>query len=82
MSLSASNSWMEKNDELIKEFVFSDFVQAIDFVNQVKDIAEEQAHHPRITINYNKVLIETCTHDAGNVVTDKDRRLAESLDSL
>ena len=82
MSQSVSSSWNEINNELVREFIFEDFVKAIEFVNRVKAVAEDQQHHPRITINYNKVLIETCTHDAGNIITDKDYRLAQSLDSL
>jgi len=39
-------------------------------------------HHPYITINYNKVHLRLQTHDAGNVITQKDLDLAEGIDRL
>lgn len=48
--------------KISKDFVFKNFVEAIDFVENVADIAEEEGHHPDIAIYYNKVNIELWTH--------------------
>ena len=74
--------WKEKNGYLEKEFVFDDFVEALAFVFKVGVLAEKLAHHPDITIVYNKVLIRTTTHDEGNKITEKDRKLAEMIDKV
>jgi 4a-hydroxytetrahydrobiopterin dehydratase len=50
-----------------REFKFKDFIGAINFVNNVADIAEGEGHHPDITINYNKVTLELSTHDIGGL---------------
>lgn len=75
-------SWTEKKDELIKEFVFDDFIQAWAFMSKVALVAEKMNHHPNWTNVYNKVTIRLSTHDAGNIVTDLDRELAKKIDQL
>lgn len=74
--------WKEENNCLKKTFTFKDFKQAFAFMTQVALIAEKQDHHPNWSNIYNTVSIELSTHDAGNVVTDKDRKLAKAIDTL
>jgi len=74
--------WELKNDQLIKSFVFKDFVQAWAFMSKVALLAERANHHPDWTNVYNKVEIKLCTHDAGNTVTEKDRKLAAEIDKV
>ncbi len=45
-------------------------------------LAEQQNHHPNWSNVYNTVTINLSTHDAGNVVTEKDRKLAEAISEL
>lgn len=66
-------------DRLKKEYVFADFIQAIEFVNQVADLAESEGHHPDISIHYNKVVIELWTHSAKGL-TENDFILASKID--
>ena len=47
---------------IFKEYKFKDFIGAINFVNKVSEIAEEEGHHPDIHIFYNKVVLELTTH--------------------
>lgn len=51
-------------------------------MTRVALVAEKMNHHPFWTNVYNTVTIELSTHDAGNVVTDKDRKLADAIDHL
>lgn len=74
--------WVEENNCLKKDFKFKDFTQAFGFMTKVALIAEKMDHHPIWTNVYNRVTIELSTHDAGNVVTEKDRKLAVAIDQL
>ena len=74
--------WEEKDNCLHQEFVFKDFSEAFSFMTQVALAAEKMNHHPRWTNEYNKVDIWLSTHDAGDVVTEKDHKLAGKIDKL
>jgi len=74
--------WTEQNNRLKKTFKFKDFSEAFAFMTQVALLAEKMDHHPYWTNVYNSVSIELSTHDAGDVVTEKDRKLAKAIDQL
>lgn len=75
-------NWITKDNKLEKEFTFKDFVEAFAFLTKVAIVAEKQNHHPEIYNVYNKVKISLQTHDAGNVVTEKDHKLAQTIDGF
>ena len=74
--------WEEKNNQLKRTFEFKTFVEAWGFMNQVALVAEKMDHHPNWSNVYNTVEIALCTHSAGDVVTDKDRLLAATIDDI
>ena len=74
--------WTEENNTLSREFNFKNFVEAWGFMSSVALLAEKQNHHPNWSNVYNRVKISLSTHDAGNVVTEKDHQLARSIDKL
>lgn len=74
--------WTEKNDQLVASFEFKDFVQAFAFMTEVAFQAEKLNHHPNWSNVWNRVEIHLSTHDAGNIVTEKDRALAAVIDSI
>ncbi len=74
--------WEEKDKQLCRDFEFSDFSEAFAFMTRVALEAEKMNHHPWWSNVYNKVEIKLSTHDAGSIVTDKDRRLAKKIDQL
>lgn len=74
--------WKEENDQLKRIFKFNNFVEAFGFMSKVALIAEKMDHHPNWSNVYNTVEIALCTHDAGNTVTEKDRKLAAAIDKL
>ncbi|HTH55977.1 MAG TPA: 4a-hydroxytetrahydrobiopterin dehydratase [Cyclobacteriaceae bacterium] len=74
--------WAEQNNRLKKDFKFKDFSEAFAFMTRVALLAEKMDHHPCWSNVYNTVSIELSTHDAGDVVTDKDRKLAKAIDKL
>ena len=71
--------WKEENNELVTQLKSEDFIEAFAFMTEVALIAEKMNHHPTWSNTYNKVEIRLSTHDAGNTVTEKDRKLAESI---
>jgi len=74
--------WIEQNNKLSANFQFRDFSEAFAFMTRVAMLAEKYDHHPYWTNVYNKVTIELSTHDAGNIVTEKDRQLALEIENL
>jgi 4a-hydroxytetrahydrobiopterin dehydratase len=74
--------WEEKDNKLYRRFEFKNFSEAFGFMTRVAIEAEKMNHHPLWTNVWNRVEIWLSTHDAGDVVTNKDRQLAESIDRL
>ena len=74
--------WKETNNKLKAEFEFENFMNAFAFMTKVAIIAEKMDHHPYWCNVYNKVTIELSTHDAGDIVTEKDKKLAREIDKL
>ncbi len=75
-------NWKEENNALCKTVAFKNFSEAFAFMTQVAMIAETQNHHPIWSNEWNKVHLKLTTHSEGNVVTEKDRKLAAAIDEL
>ena len=74
--------WSEKDNSLYRKFEFKNFSEAFGFMSRVALIAEKMDHHPKWTNVWNTVEIWLSTHSAGNIVTDKDKKLATAIDAL
>jgi len=74
--------WEEKNNTLFKKFKFQNFSEAFAFMTRVALEAEKMDHHPKWNNVYNEVEIWLNTHDAGDIVTEKDRKLAKKIDAI
>jgi len=89
MSPSETNQYLSKvlgwelieNIKIKKEFKFKDFKQSLDFVNKVGSLAEQEQHHPNITIIYNKVRIVLFTHAIGGL-SQNDFIMAAKIDQI
>ena len=75
-------NWTADKNKLTKTFTFKDFKEAFAFMVKVAIVAEKMNHHPTWTNTWNRVSFELSTHDAGDIVTEKDRILAEEIDRL
>jgi 4a-hydroxytetrahydrobiopterin dehydratase len=73
--------WTGSDRYIFREFEFKDFLTAMGFLNGVAEIANRMNHHPKMTIDFNRVLVGTSTHDAGRV-THKDLDLASAANML
>jgi len=82
------NTWIKKVPEweldgkrIVRSFDFDSFIDSVDFVNGVAEIAEDLGHHPDVDIRYGKVDLYITTHSAGGL-TEADFELASKIDTL
>jgi 4a-hydroxytetrahydrobiopterin dehydratase len=74
------NNWILKSESLYKCFVLYDFKMAINYINQIAQIAEDNNHHPKIVNSYSKVEIYWRTNDL-KAITAIDIKLAEMCET-
>ena len=81
--LSGTAGWSleEGGTRLKRLFEFEDFKKAMEFVNRVAEVAEEEGHHPDIAIHWNKVDLVLWTHKIGGL-HENDFILAAKVDRL
>jgi len=80
--LTELNEWsIENNHHLTNNFTFPDFVTALDFVNRIGSIAEDEGHHPDLYLSWGKVRVETWTHKIDGL-TESDFILAAKIDAI
>ncbi|HYA83294.1 MAG TPA: 4a-hydroxytetrahydrobiopterin dehydratase [Candidatus Bathyarchaeia archaeon] len=75
------SGWELKDDKIIKSFQFPSFMNAIEFVNDVANIAEKVNHHPIITINWRTVKFSLKSFDV-DAITERDIELAKQIEKL
>ena len=71
--------WKLQGGKLVREWIFKDFLEAMQFVNRVAGVAEAAGHHPDIDIRYNQVLLGLVSHDAGGI-TGRDAAMVNRID--
>ena len=74
--------WTEENNKLYRKFEFKNFSEAFAFMTRVALEAEKMEHHPLWKNSYNTVEIWLSTHDAGDIVTEKDKKLSAIIDAI
>ena len=76
------SEWRREGEEIVREWKFKDFSEAIAFVNRVAEAAEEANHHPDILLHgWNKVRLSMTNHSAGGL-TAPDFAMADKFDAL
>lgn len=78
----SKESYDNNKEHLFQSYKFKNFIEAWGFMSQVAILAEKHNHHPNWSNVYNQVTIRLNTHDAGDIITDKDYKLAEAIDQL
>jgi 4a-hydroxytetrahydrobiopterin dehydratase len=79
--LARETAWKLEGGKLVRDWSFKDFVEAMQFVNRIATLAEEQGHHPDIDIRYNKVRLGLVSHDAGGI-TERDAAMASRISQM
>ncbi len=78
----SGSEWRREGDEIVRDWKFKDFVEAMAFVNRVAEAAEEANHHPDILVHgWNNVGLTLTTHSAGGL-TENDHEMARRIDAL
>ena len=74
--------WTREGDEIVREWRFEDFPEAMAFVNRVAEAAERANHHPDILVHgWNKVRLSLTNHSAGRL-TEADFEMAGKINGL
>ena len=79
--LKRTPEWEIDGKKIVRTVEFDGFTEAVDFLNEVAEVAEDEGHHPDVDIRYGKVILMLTTHDAGGV-TEADVEVAKRLDNL
>jgi 4a-hydroxytetrahydrobiopterin dehydratase len=80
--LSVLTQWELRGGKSIRRRLrFKDFVEAMAFINEVAELAEEEGHHPDIFVSYNRVRIDLTTHAIGGL-SENDFILAAKIEGL
>ena len=74
--------WEQKENQLYRKFTFRKFSKAFAFMVRVALLAEKMDHHPNWSNVWNTVEITLSTHDAGDIITEKDKKLAAAIDEI
>ncbi len=80
-ALPTVKKWKKRGASITRIFEYTDFAEAMKFVNNVAKAAEKAKHHPDIDIRWNKVTLTLATHSEGGL-TKNDFDLAKKIDAL
>lgn len=72
--------WEQVGDEIVRVYEFDDYLDAASFLTDLAEVAEEEFHHPELTLRYDEVEVRFTTHEAGGI-TEKDIRMADLCES-
>lgn len=73
--------WGNSTEKLSKNYKFNSFEESMDFINKVAKIAEKQNHHPKITVDYDKVNLTITDHEKGKV-SEKCHKFVDAVDKI
>lgn len=79
--MASPEGWNEVGGALERGYRFKDFAEAIAFVNRLAAAAEQENHHPDLTISWNAVTVRWRTHSKG-AITERDAEMARLTDEL
>lgn len=73
--------WTLDNERISKLLTFKDFAEAVGFLDRITPVADEQNHHPDVSIHWNELTLTLWTHASGGL-TERDFRLASAIDDM
>lgn len=79
--LKGLKDWKLAGKAIERTFHFKSYMHAIEFINRVARVAEEEEHHPDIYNSWRTVRLSLTTHDEGGL-TEWDFDLAKKIDGL
>jgi 4a-hydroxytetrahydrobiopterin dehydratase len=82
--LTATPGWdlvLDEPSRLTRKLKFKDFAEAMQFINRVADVAEEEGHHPDFSVSWNRVTLELTTHAIGGL-SENDFIMAAKINDV
>jgi 4a-hydroxytetrahydrobiopterin dehydratase len=79
--LARVEGWETRDEKIHKTWTFFDFAAAMDFVNAMAEVAEEEGHHPDFSVHFNRVDVTIWTH-AIDGLSENDFILAAKIDAI
>ena len=76
------SNWKETRSGLTRSYTFKTFPETFGFATQIALVAQRLNHHPKLIIDYNKLTVESISHDVGNKITERDYKLADAIDEI
>jgi 4a-hydroxytetrahydrobiopterin dehydratase len=73
--------WDLEDDCICRSFEFDSYMEGIDFVNGIAELAEEANHHPDLEVSYGMVDVTLTTHELKGL-TEQDFLLAQKIDQM
>lgn len=70
------DGWERDGDEIVRSFEFDDYLEGVEFVRRVGELAEEEFHHPEMIVGYEEVEVRFTSHEEGGI-TGQDVEMAE-----
>ncbi|WP_336364293.1 4a-hydroxytetrahydrobiopterin dehydratase [Halalkalicoccus salilacus] len=70
------DGWERDGDEIVRSFEFDDYLEGVEFVQRVGELAEEEFHHPEMIVGYEEVEVRFTSHEEGGI-TGQDVEMAE-----
>jgi 4a-hydroxytetrahydrobiopterin dehydratase len=75
----APDGWSRDGEAIVRTYEFDEYLDGVDFANDVAELADEEVHHPEITIRFDEVEVQLTSHEEGGV-TEQDVEMAEQFD--
>lgn len=73
--------WSGEGDEIVRTYEFEEYLDGVEFAGDVAELADEEVHHPEITIRYDEVEVHLTSHEEGGV-TEQDLKMADRFNDL
>lgn len=77
----APEEWTQEDEEIVRTYEFEEYLDGVAFATDVAELADEEAHHPEITIRYDEVEVRLTSHEEGGV-TEQDLAIADQFNDL
>lgn len=77
----APAEWNQEGEEIVRVYEAEEYLDGVDFANDVAELADEEFHHPEIRIRFDEVEVRLTSHEEGGV-TEEDIEMAERFDEL
>lgn len=75
-------AWRVEGNQLVRTYRTGGWQTTLLLVNTIGFLAEAAWHHPDLEVGYQRVTVRLQTHDAGNVITEKDFELARKIEDV